>query len=64
MTPDMVLYNGKITTLDKKLPQVSAMAIAEGKVLAIGSGDDSHEACGQRNASYRSEATQSHTGFK
>jgi predicted amidohydrolase YtcJ len=40
MTPDMVLRNGKITTLDKKLPHVSAMAISEGKVLAIGSGDE------------------------
>jgi predicted amidohydrolase YtcJ len=40
MTPDIVLRNGKITTLDKNLPQVSAMAIAEGKVLAIGSGDE------------------------
>ena len=40
MTPDMVLHNGKITTLDNKLPQVSAMAIAEGKVLAIGADDE------------------------
>lgn len=40
MTPNMVLYNGKITTLDKKLPQVSAMAIAESKVLVIDTDDE------------------------
>ena len=40
MTPNVVLHNGKITTLDKKLPQVSAMAIAESKVLAIGTDDE------------------------
>ncbi|MGZ8191399.1 MAG: amidohydrolase family protein, partial [Methylococcaceae bacterium] len=40
MTPNVVLHNAKITTLDKKLPQVSAMAIAECKVLAIGTDDE------------------------
>jgi len=35
-TAQTILYNGNITTLDAKQPQVSAIAIANGKVLAIG----------------------------
>lgn len=36
MTPNLILHNGKITTLDKKQPEVSALAIAEDKVVALG----------------------------
>ncbi|MEI8570394.1 amidohydrolase [Methylomonas sp. LW13] len=35
-SPDTVLFNGKITTLDKAQPEVSAIAIAGGKVVALG----------------------------
>lgn len=38
--PDTILYNGKITTLDKQKPEVSAIAIASGKIIAI---DSDHE---------------------
>lgn len=34
--PEMILYNGKITTLDKAQPQVSAVAIADGRIAATG----------------------------
>ncbi|MGH1274865.1 amidohydrolase [Bacillus cereus] len=37
--PDMILYNGKITTLDPSQPEVSAIAIADGLVTAVG-GDE------------------------
>ncbi|MGE7726532.1 amidohydrolase [Bacillus cereus] len=37
--PDMVLYNGKITTLDPSQPEVSAIAITDGLVTAVG-GDE------------------------
>lgn len=37
---DLILFNGKITTLDKKLPEVSAIGIKEGIVAALGSDED------------------------
>jgi hypothetical protein len=36
-SPETILFNGKITTLDPAQPEVSAIAIAAGKVLALGS---------------------------
>jgi hypothetical protein len=35
-TPELILHNGKITTLDAAHPQVSAVAVAEGRITAIG----------------------------
>lgn len=35
--PDLILFNGKITTLDQLQPEVSALAIRAGIVTAIGS---------------------------
>lgn len=35
--PNLILYNGKITTLDKQQPEVSAIAITNDIVTAIGS---------------------------
>lgn len=41
MTPfDLILFNGKITTLDKTSPEVSAIGIKDGVVSAIGSDDE------------------------
>ncbi|MDA2384578.1 amidohydrolase [Bacillus cereus] len=37
--PDIILYNGKITTLDPSQPEVSAIAITDGLVTAVG-GDE------------------------
>ena len=34
--PDMILYNGKITTLDPSQPEVSAIAITDGLITAVG----------------------------
>jgi predicted amidohydrolase YtcJ len=34
--PDLILYNGKITTLDGAKPQVSAVAMAGGRITATG----------------------------
>ncbi|MCT7667804.1 amidohydrolase [Shinella kummerowiae] len=36
MTPDLILHNGRFTTLDRSKPQATAVAIAEGKFLAVG----------------------------
>ena len=34
--PDLILYNGKITTLDSIQPEVSAVAMKGGRITAIG----------------------------
>lgn len=34
--PELILYHGKITTLDKQKPEVSAVALSDGVVKAIG----------------------------
>lgn len=36
MIPDLILRNGRFTTLDRSNPQATAVAIAEGKFLAVG----------------------------
>ena len=36
MTPDLVLFNGRITTLDRKRPVASAAAIRDGRFEAVG----------------------------
>ena len=38
--PDLVLKNGVIYTLDKKVPWATAMAISGEKIVGIGSNDD------------------------
>lgn len=40
LAPDLLLYNGKITTFDAALPQCSAIACKDGRVLAIGDDAD------------------------
>src|SRR5436190_147030 len=37
---DLILFNGKITTLDKSNPEVSAIGIKDGIVSALGSDDE------------------------
>lgn len=37
---DLILRNAKVTTLDEKQPNASALAVAQGSVLAIGSDND------------------------
>lgn len=39
MAPQLILHNGKISTLVKGQPEVSAIAITDGKVAAIGNDD-------------------------
>lgn len=40
MSPSMILHNGRITTQDRANPEVSAIAITDGKVIAIGTDDE------------------------
>ncbi|MBO9650671.1 MAG: amidohydrolase [Variovorax sp.] len=35
-TPDLILYNGRFTTLDRANPTASAVAIAEGRFIQVG----------------------------
>ena len=37
---DLILFNGKITTMDPDLPEASAVAIKEGRIQAVGSDRD------------------------
>ncbi|MBK5565492.1 amidohydrolase [Ensifer sp. SSB1] len=36
MTPDLILHNGLVTTLDRANPMATAIAIADGLILAVG----------------------------
>lgn len=38
--PDLILFNGKITTLDQRQPEVTAIGIKDGIISAIGSDDE------------------------
>ncbi|AQW83245.1 amidohydrolase [Campylobacter pinnipediorum] len=38
--PDIIFYNGDITTLDKSNPKAQAVAIKDGKFISVGSNDD------------------------
>lgn len=49
--PDLILFNGKITTLDKLRPEVSAIAIKDGVISATGSDDEIRKLVGQKTAS-------------
>jgi predicted amidohydrolase YtcJ len=40
MAPQLILYNGRITTLAADQPEVSAIAITDGNVSAIGTNDE------------------------
>ncbi|PEP22327.1 amidohydrolase [Bacillus wiedmannii] len=42
--PDMILYNGKIATLDPSQPEVSAIAITDGLITAVGGDEILHSA--------------------
>lgn len=45
--PDTVFFNGKITTSDRKYPEVSALALTGGTIAAIGSDKDMRALAGQ-----------------
>src|SRR5581483_2438011 len=38
--PNTILYNGNIWTGDERLPRAQAIAISDGRILAVGSNDD------------------------
>lgn len=38
--PDLILTNGRITTLDPACPEASAVAIKDGRILSVGDGRD------------------------
>lgn len=40
MTADLILHHGRIHTVDKQQPVVEAVAIAAGRFVAVGSGED------------------------
>ena len=46
--PDLILYNGRLATLDRANPNATALAIADGTIVAVGPGSLNDE--GQRTA--------------
>jgi predicted amidohydrolase YtcJ len=40
MKTDLLVYNGRITTLNPQKPEVSALAIADGRITAVGTDDE------------------------
>ena len=40
MTPGLILYRGQITTLAPGKPEVTALAVSNGKILAVGNDDE------------------------
>ncbi len=38
--PDLILYNGKLHTQDPQIPQASALALRDGRILAVGNDAD------------------------
>ena len=53
--PELILHNGAITTLDDRHPQVSAVAIAGGRIAAIG-GEELLETADERRPGSTSRA--------
>ncbi|MGB1027156.1 MAG: amidohydrolase, partial [Rhodospirillaceae bacterium] len=45
-TADLILRNGRITTLDPSCPEAQAIALANGKVLDRGTGEEMMAHCG------------------
>ncbi len=39
-TPDLILINGRITTLDPARPEATAIAMSDGRIAAVGSDDE------------------------
>lgn len=48
LVPDQVFFNGKITTLDKKNPEVSAIALSGGIIVATGTDKDMRALAGDK----------------
>jgi predicted amidohydrolase YtcJ len=48
MSADLLLYGGRVLTLDPDLPETEAVAIADGKILAVGNEKDLRSFCSSR----------------
>src|SRR6266404_1936310 len=40
LAPDLVLVNGEVLTMDDKLPRAQALAVIDGRIVAVGSNAD------------------------
>lgn len=45
-SPDIIYYNGKMTTLDRAKPSASAVAIKDERFIAVGNDKDIRELAG------------------
>ena len=46
LTADTILLNGKIVTLDATTPAAEALAVRDGKIIAVGKSDDIRKLAG------------------
>ncbi len=46
VTPDMILFNGKVITVDQKSTIAQAVAVKDGKILAVGTNDEIKKTAG------------------
>ncbi len=51
-TPELILYNGKIVTVDDDFSIAEAMAVADGRILAVGANDEVRALAGPRTESF------------
>ena len=49
-TADLILFNGKVTTLDRGNPQAEAVAIKDGRILFAGTDADAMAHAGPETA--------------
>ena len=60
MSADLILRNGRFTTLDRSNPTASAVAIANGVFTAVGRDEDVMPLAGAFDTGHRPEGSSAH----
>lgn len=48
LSPDLIIYNGRITTVDDRRPEVEAVAALDGMIVAVGGSDEIRALAGDK----------------
>lgn len=48
LSPDLIIYNGRITTIDDRRPEVEAVAALDGMIVAVGGSDEIRALAGDK----------------
>lgn len=62
-TPDLVVYNANVCTVDKALPHAQAFAVRDGKFVAVGSTEDIKSLAGRKTQLYDAKGMMIVPGF-